>query len=159
MGDAAPAAVFLLGHWNDASSGCPKGADVPEVHAVLGTLPGCDSLGVRLKYMDGHVHCNHAGGTRSGDESASDEVGFMIGGHGMSGCSQYGFALVDSTGGRMRILYFEERSPSSDTFETILTCVREAGLAGCTHLASVWLDSPINEGGGPVPVEEPVTDV
>ena len=40
MGTEQPAAVFLLGHWNDASSGCPAGADVPEVHALLLTLPG-----------------------------------------------------------------------------------------------------------------------
>ena len=36
MGRARPAAVLLLGHWNDASSGCPSGADVPEVRESTG---------------------------------------------------------------------------------------------------------------------------
>jgi len=157
MGQAEPAAVFLLGHWYDASSGCPVGADVPEVHTLLLTLPGCSTLGTKLKYMDGHTHCNHAGGAntplppptspvssfegtrRVGDE----EVGFMIGGHGMAGCSQYGFTLIDSTNGSLSVRYFEERSPAADNFAEILGCVQTHGASGCVHLARTWLHSPI----------------
>jgi hypothetical protein len=58
------ASVFLLGHWNSAHDydGCHDAA-TPQVHTLLSTLPGCDAIGAsRLKYMDGHVHCNHPGG-------------------------------------------------------------------------------------------------
>jgi len=101
------------------------------------------TLGPRLKYMDGHTHCNHAGGSWAAG-GAAEEVGFMIGGHGMSGCSQYGFAVVDSTGGRLRLLYYEERSAGADAFEQILACVAASGISSCAHLASVWLDSPLD---------------
>ena len=63
------------------SSGCIAGSDVPEVHTLLQGLPGCSGLGKRLKYMDGHTHCNHAGGTSNDTED--EATGFMIGGHGM----------------------------------------------------------------------------
>jgi 3',5'-cyclic AMP phosphodiesterase CpdA len=141
--DPAPLSVVLLGHWNDASSGCPAGADVPEVHQLLTTLPGCEAL--RIRYMDGHTHCNHAGGKEKPNATAGVD-GFMIGGHGMSGyrgdCAedQFGFALLDSTANStLRILYFEERSESKDSFETILECVRQHGASGCAHMATVWL--------------------
>ena len=93
-------------------------------------------------YMDGHTHCNHAGGSWAAG-GAAEEVSFMIGGHGMSGCSQYGFAVVDSTGGRLRLLYYEERSAGADAFEQILACVAASGISGCAHHALVWLDSPL----------------
>ena len=47
-------------------------------------MRACDVLGPRLKYMDGHTHCNHAGGSWAAG-GAAEEVSFMIGGHGMSG--------------------------------------------------------------------------
>ena len=144
MGSAKPDAVFLIGHWNDASSGCVAGADVPEVHQLLLTLPGCQELGVNLKFMDGHTHCNHPGGIRA---QMAEPVGFMIGGHGMDGCSQYGFSLVDSLDGNLSVTYFEERNADADNFEKILECVQTNGASGCKDMgwpyASTWLNTPL----------------
>ena len=96
----------------------------------MAKYPGCARFGDRLRFADGHTHCNHA----QGDE------GFMIGGHGMSGCGQYGFMLVDSTDpAGLSVKYFEERSEAKDSFEPILECIQSKGVAGCTHLAETWL--------------------
>ena len=61
----------------------------------------------------------------------------------MQGCGQYGFALVDSTGGSVDMHYFEEASDKhgDGAYETILDCVKGngAGVVGCTDLASHWL--------------------
>lgn len=133
-----PRAIFVLGHWNDVSSGCQSGADTPDVRALLDSIDGCRGLGDRLKFIDGHTHCNQI--QQRGEHEA---VGFMVGGHGMSGCSQYGFAVVDSTDeASLRVLYFEERSTSRDAFDAILACVQTSGISGCEHLAAaVWLES------------------
>eukprot|EP00957_Ditylum_brightwellii_P127192 9698071-Ditylum_brightwellii.AAC.1 len=59
-----------------------------------------------------------------------EEVGFMIGGHGMHtiGTNQYGFAYIDSTTrGRLKIYYFEERNTKEDHYEDILNCAKSHG--------------------------------
>jgi len=83
--------VLLLGHWNGPGDGCAVDMTVPAVYKEISALPGCDKLGDRLKAFDGHTHCNHV--QASGH---AEEVIFMIGGHGMLGCSQYGFAYLES---------------------------------------------------------------
>eukprot|EP00656_Telonema_subtile_P021403 TRINITY_DN22441_c0_g1_i1.p1 TRINITY_DN22441_c0_g1~~TRINITY_DN22441_c0_g1_i1.p1 ORF type:complete len:518 (-),score=69.79 TRINITY_DN22441_c0_g1_i1:59-1612(-) len=121
--------LLLLGHWNDESSGCLAGSDVPEVYALLANTTGCAGFGDKMRFMDGHTHCNHVQGAH----------GFMIGGHGMSGCGQVGFAMLDSTGADLKVSYFEERTATNDQFEQILACVVKFGASGCTHLAQPWL--------------------
>ncbi|KAJ8607007.1 hypothetical protein CTAYLR_006236 [Chrysophaeum taylorii] len=127
----APRAVFLLGHWSDASLGCDAQADTPAVRAMLSTLDGCRDI----IYFDGHMHCN---------EIQEPDYGFNVGGHGMlpHGCSQYGFALVDSTSTRVAIDYFEERNNQTDRFDDIYDCVtrhqNRGGVANCRHFAAPW---------------------
>lgn len=87
------------------------------------------------------MHCL-GGESAVGLDAKSDATGFMIGGHGMSGCSQYGFTLIDSTlnnGSAMSVSYVEERTPTADNFDEILECVRAVGASKCTHLAQRWL--------------------
>jgi len=67
----------------------------------------------------------------------------MIGGHGMLGCSQYGFAYLESEKNALRVYYFEERTSEADNYEKIRSCIQEKGVAQCTHLATLWVDSTI----------------
>lgn len=138
MKTAQPKSVFVLGHWNDDSSGCSSNMAVPEVYSTISKYPGCD-IGDKLKYFDGHVHCNTMQG-----KGVKEEVGFMIGGHGMDGCGQYGFNYVDSTGGTLKIYYFEERTETTDSYQEILDCVKaNKTVSDCTHLATLWLETKL----------------
>lgn len=62
-----------------------------------------------------------------------------------AGCSQYGFAVVDSTGQDLHVLYFEEFSNKTNTtaaYDAILSCVKAKGVGGCSRYADVWLNRP-----------------
>ena len=75
--------------------------------------------------------------------AAGENFGFLIGAHGMAGCGQYGFGLVDSTGGSVDVHYFEEANTKAGdgAYADILKCVQSdaQGVVGCTHLAASWL--------------------
>lgn len=63
-----------------------------------------------------------------------------------SKCGQWGMSVLDTTGGRSRVLYYALDGPGLDVesrYAEVLTCWRAMGLAGCEHLAEVWLDEPI----------------
>jgi len=136
-----PAAVFLLGHWNTEGMGCEGDMTTPTVREELMKIPSCARFGERLKYMDGHEHCNYVQAV-----GKSEPYGFMIGAHGMDDhCDpQYGFLYVDSTGGRVALHYFEVDSEKrGDRFDAIMDCVNtKGGLHACTGLADTWLDVP-----------------
>ena len=63
----------------------------------------------------------------------------------MSGCGQYGFSYIDSTGGKFKIYYFEERNATSDNYNSILSCVNEnkGDVGQCVHLAALWLETDL----------------
>eukprot|EP00658_Telonema_sp_P-2_P000020 TRINITY_DN10003_c0_g1_i1.p1 TRINITY_DN10003_c0_g1~~TRINITY_DN10003_c0_g1_i1.p1 ORF type:complete len:278 (-),score=62.24 TRINITY_DN10003_c0_g1_i1:478-1311(-) len=121
--------LLLVGHWDGASSGCLPGTDTPEIRDLIAGMAGCDQFGDRLRFLDGHTHCNQVQGKH----------GFMIGGHGMSGCGQVGFAVVDSFAAELQVWYFEERTAAKDDFDSILACVGQKGVSGCTELGTSWL--------------------
>ena len=103
--ESRPEMIFLLGHWNSGGLGCSNSMSVPSVYDALLTIPECAAFRSRLKYMDGHEHCNYIQAS-DGD----NKYGFMIGGHGMAdvGCRpQYGFAYLDTTQGSAKLYYFE----------------------------------------------------
>ena len=150
-GRGKPVAVFLLGHWNKENAGCAPAMETQDVHAALvAAYPaGCGEL----KYMDGHDHCNQVENGRGLSPTAAptaaapadaENFGFLIGGHGMTGCGQYGLVLLDSTGGSVGMDYFELASDSAGdgAYGKILDCVSSSGngLVGCTDLAmATWL--------------------
>jgi len=143
MAGQEPSFIFVLGHWNSDTSGCQTGMSVPEVHNRIQTMHGCN-VGDRIKYFDGHTHQN-----KIQEMGEKEEVGFLIGGHGMrtEGGDQYGFAYVDSTTrGRLKIYYFEEQNETEDRYEDILNCVNLYGgrLDNCVHLADLWLDTEMH---------------
>eukprot|EP00931_Biecheleriopsis_adriatica_P049295 TRINITY_DN28511_c0_g1_i2.p1 TRINITY_DN28511_c0_g1~~TRINITY_DN28511_c0_g1_i2.p1 ORF type:complete len:493 (-),score=74.20 TRINITY_DN28511_c0_g1_i2:72-1484(-) len=140
FGESRPALVLLLGHWNSDDMGCTGGMTTPDVRQELLELPECSFLGERLKYVDGHKHCNHIQA-----KNGTEPYGFMIGAHGMiAPCRpQFGFLFLDSTQGRVKLHYFEVASLfKGNRFDEILHCVEQHGLAGCTSFAETWLDIP-----------------
>lgn len=134
-------AIILLGHWDIPGMGCSVDMATPAVREAMSRMPGCQKFGERLKYINGHEHCNFIQ-----ERSPTGEPrGFRIGGHGMTGdmCpkGEYGFMLFDSRRGRVRMYYFEIASGANgDRFEQLLDCVSRHGLRGCTHMADHWLD-------------------
>lgn len=134
-----PDVVLLVGHWNSKGDGCEDAASVPNVYEELKALPSCAAIVPKLKYFMGHKHCNMI---------TSPDVGFMVGGGGMSDkdCNgDFGFPVVDTTGGRFRVYYFPIAHASDyDNYDSILSCVKSKGVSGCYDLATKWVDLPLN---------------
>jgi len=173
---ARPRWLFLLGHWDGdggatAEAECNPclGADTPALHARLRHTPGCAEYGSRLKYQDGHTHCNRVQEVEAGTGEAR---GFLVGASGMSGCSQFGFEYVETEGeaageggaeggaragggGALRVWYFElEREGAPSRADAVLSCVAAQGLPACTHLATLWFDSAAARGTTPNEAQE-----
>lgn len=54
--------------------------------------------------------------------------------------------VVDTTGGRFRVYYFSmAQDDEFDNSDKIIECVRELGVSGCYHLATVWADTPFKQ--------------
>eukprot|EP00747_Dinoflagellata_sp_TGD_P059013 gnl/TRDRNA2_/TRDRNA2_151375_c1_seq1.p1 gnl/TRDRNA2_/TRDRNA2_151375_c1~~gnl/TRDRNA2_/TRDRNA2_151375_c1_seq1.p1 ORF type:complete len:103 (-),score=9.90 gnl/TRDRNA2_/TRDRNA2_151375_c1_seq1:90-398(-) len=101
-------------------------------------MPGCREFGDRLKYQDGHLHCNRV---QEHDAVSGAPTGFLIGASGMEGCSQYGFEYIESSEGRLRIFYFElDNEAGLHRTDEVLRCIRDLGLSNCTNLATLWFD-------------------
>lgn len=141
MKDTVSVAV-LVGHWNAEGDGCGAGAAVPAVHSMVSALDGCSDYEGRLLWMAGHTHCNI---------NQEQATGWLVGGQGMNGCAQYGFPVIDTTGGRLRIFYFPVSAATQpahvvenyDNYHEIYTCLEKHGFEGCTDFAAVWLNESI----------------
>jgi hypothetical protein len=91
--------LLLEGHWNSEGNGCEADMTVPDVYASIAALPACQPVAAKMRYMLGHKHCN---------EVIDKDVGFMVGGWGMSdyACGgSFGLPIIDTTGGQFRVLY------------------------------------------------------
>jgi hypothetical protein len=136
--------VMLLGHWNQPGDGCEDAATVPEVYNELRSLPACASVASKLKYFEGHRHCNII---------MEKDVGFMVGGQGMidfmqSPCGgELGFPIVDTTNGRFKVYYFLISTIAArggyDQYDAVLECFRTKGVSQCYHLATLWADATL----------------
>ena len=73
--------------------------DVPAVYQEIRGFDGCAQLDAasNLKYIMGHTHCNKV---------TEKDVGFMVAGQGMIGCGNFGIPLVDTTSGRVEVIYY-----------------------------------------------------
>jgi hypothetical protein len=139
--------VSLVGHWDLNDMGAADSMDMPNWYQRMAKLPGCHELSKRgtLKFLAGHTHCNdpHPANRVNAD------AGFRVAGFGMSGwgCSNpnpnYGIPVLDTTGGHARIWYFD--TSSDESYQAVLSCVKQKGWRNCTPLASLWLDQPIGE--------------
>ena len=149
--DTAPAVVFLVGHWYGGNWGAPEGMGTEDVYKTIQTLPGCDKLGGKLKYLLGHVHAN---------KILEKDTGFMLGAYGVSGVDkqlfdmfglppddgdQLGLPILDTRNSRVKLSYFElaNAGKKADNFDEILGCISAKGYSACEHYATVWLDQPL----------------
>ena len=135
--NASVSSVFILGHYDSSSDRYDYALTVPDARDYISKLSGCDSLGDKLKYLDGHTHTN-----KIQSKGKYEPVGFMIGAHGMTQSnspSQYGFLYIETE--PLALWYFEERNKWHDNFDKILSCVKNSqkGIGDCTHLAIKWL--------------------
>ena len=135
-----PDVVMLLGHWNSEGDGCPSGMTTPELYSQMLSLPACASVASKIKYFEGHKHCNQV---------MEPDVGFMVGAVGMSDIAtdpcgaDFGFPIVDTTGGTFKVYYFQIQDRNVDNYEAILNCVKASGVSQCYHLAKLWSSVPL----------------
>ena len=62
-------AVMLMGHWNTPGLGCSSDMNVPATYKELLQLPVCQALEGKMRYFEGHTHCNTV---------VEENVGFMV---------------------------------------------------------------------------------
>jgi len=125
------------GHWNSEGLGCLPDTTVPAVYTALQSLPACAAVKSKLKFFEGHTHCNYVPEVNNG---------FMIGGCGMSDTSCdpiFGFNVIDTTGDKVTVYYFNVNEETSgknkvDNYAAILNCIQTKGVSGCYDLAQVW---------------------
>merc|ERR1712139_444346 len=143
-----PALLVLLGHWNKQDMGCASGFDTPDAYQKVMGIEGCGSLGDRVKYFEGHRHCNFP---------VEDNVRFMVGSFGMGngGCGgsdtgdgAFGLPIMDTRGDVAKLYYFElgKYESRTDNFDSLLNCLQDKGLSGCTDQPGVytWMNQPIS---------------
>jgi len=132
-----PALLVLLGHWDADNLGCASGMASPEVYGKVSALPACATLGSRIKYFEGHNHCNRI---------VEDNTGFMVGANGMAGCGDFGLPILDTRGGQATLWYFSLGSGGNrhTNWDEVLGCIKSYGFAGCTQYADIWMQEQIN---------------
>ena len=139
-----PRFVFLLGHWNHDGDGADPGMDVPAIYRELRQMPGCD-IGDRLKFFDGHAHCNYVQ-----EQGSREPVGFMVGGRGMideTCLPQSGFTFIDSaTDNKLRVYHFAEHTIAKSTHRAVYDCVRlnRGNVRNCLQHAALWLETDLH---------------
>lgn len=111
--------LLLEGHWNSDGDGCEAEMTVPEVYASIAALPACQPVASKMRYLLGHKHCN---------EVIDTDVGFMVGGWGMSDykCGgSFGLPIIDTTGGTFRVLYLplQQAWPQAEVFHFLIFCL------------------------------------
>merc|ERR1712100_588839 len=126
-----------MGHWDGDNMGCASGMATPEAYSKLVSVPGCSALSSKIKYFEGHTHCNHVTNTNTG---------FMIGAFGMSGCGDFGLPVLDTRGGEAKLWYFGLGSGGrrNSNWDTVLGCIRANGVSGCTQYASPWMQQSLS---------------
>lgn len=130
---------LILGHWNNGGDGCDSDMTVPEVYSSIAALPACASVAPKMKYFLGHKHCNII---------VEPNVGFMVGGMGMSDATScggsFGVPVVDTTNGQFRVFFFPVNQANEfDNYDAILSCITDNGVSGCYHLATEWTAASI----------------
>jgi hypothetical protein len=147
--EVKPAFVFVIGHWSSEHLGCAKDMRTADVHARIITMKGCKEIKDRVKWFEGHMHCNWV---------VKKDTGFRVAGFGMGGCSgkipNFGIPFFETTDdGELHVGYFpivggngtvplkeEIHGNSQDiAWDTFFNCVTANGIGGCKHLAVEWL--------------------
>jgi hypothetical protein len=135
--DTNPALVVLQGHWNNVDLGAMPNMDTEHVFPKLQTLDGCDKLGSRLKFVEGHYHCN---------KIIKNNTGFMLGSFGMTNCGgDFGLPILDTRQGTAKLYYFElgKQGHRTEDFDAIIDCFKTRGYSKCIKYAQVWMEEPL----------------
>jgi hypothetical protein len=146
-GAAGVEAVILQGLWHAEGTGCSEQSATSEVYQELADIPECQPIYHKLRYFEGHKHCNLI---------MEEDVGFMVGGQGMTdgssitdvGCGgALGIPVVDTTGGTFKVYYFNIQSllpgSATDQFDDVLACFRDRGVSQCYAFATAWSEVPL----------------
>lgn len=136
--------AVLLGHWDTSGLGATSATATPGLYDHIKGMPGCKALddSGALKFVMGHTHCNLA--HPHGHVLSGHSTGFMVAGFGMEGCGNYGVPLLDTTGNKVRVVYFPiVAKDGTDTYDQVTACVAKSGWRQCTHLAETWLDQEL----------------
>jgi hypothetical protein len=149
VGSVKPKYVFLIGHWSGDASGCAEDMCSPKVHARLITLDGCKEMADRIKWFEGHQHCNII---------VKEDTGFRMGAFGMGGCRNvdepnFGIPFFETTDdGQLTIGYFPiaggngtvpldaegNPCPEDQSWDNVFNCIKANGIDGCRHLSVTW---------------------
>jgi len=131
-----PSLLVLLGHWDADNLGCSSGMATPEIYSKLIQMPGCQRFGSRIKYFEGHNHCNRI---------VSPNTGFMVGSFGMSGCGDFGLPIMDTRNAQAVLYYFKlgEGGARVSNWDAIMNCIKSNGLSGCTQYAEKWMEQSL----------------
>jgi len=146
--DEDPALLLVLGHYHAVDMGAKKRMDAPSVYNMLRGMPGCNKLGTRIKFFEGHLHCNGI---------IFENTGFLVGSFGMGpgGCKglypytgdgALGLPILDTRGKKSKLYYLELAKDKQKThFDDLLECLESKGLSGCLGKpgVKVWMEESI----------------
>ena len=140
--------ILVMGHWARDTKGASDKTMTPAMYQAAIADYGCPAH--KTHHFEGHTHCNMV-----------VDGGFIVGAFGKTNtdCSQFGIPYLDSTGGRLQVVYFpisKQMVPTAaDTPEQIATelkgaheryallseCVAVNAISECLFLEhDVWLN-------------------
>jgi len=136
-----PALVFLMGHWNGENAGCSGGMSTEDAYTRVQGVAGCDTLGTRIKFVEGHKHCNYV---------TKPNTGYVLGAFGFADSDTscdgaFGLPILDTRNDWARLYYFELglKGERTNNFDAIIDCVTTKGFSECTHYAQLWMEEPL----------------
>ena len=134
--------LVLAGHWSQLGDGAAADMPTPHVHHLSKTGAfgdGCSRLAAlgRLKFVEGHHHCNMPAPNH-------DRDGWMVAAQGMSGCGTYDIVTLDTRHDRAVLLNFRIADVhGADNYDDLLLCFRLHGARNCADRADVWLNQSL----------------
>lgn len=149
VADVQPAYVFVIGHWSSEKLGCAPDMRTEDVHGRIQKMEGCKAIADRIKWFEGHQHCNWI---------VKAKEGFRVAGWGMGGCGNFGVPYFDITDdGHLTIGYFPvvggngtlapahegPASPENVEWDVVISCLQAHGLKGCMNLGLQWHDQSL----------------
>lgn len=141
--ESNPAVIFLLGHWNTPADGCVD-TTVPMIYKKLQDMSTCSAVKDRMKYFQGHTHCNTV---------VEKDIGYMVGGNGKEWSSkgegicenEFGIPFIDTKDSTFSIHYFPiSNTVDPDLYDNLISCINtEGSIRGCYHLSETWAEIPL----------------